>query len=148
MLLVSACLAGVNCRYDGDNNFNKDIANLVKDGKAILICPEQMGGLTTPRMPCEIIIDDQGNRKVVDKNGRDVTQNFIKGAKEALNIAKRVNAKKAILKSRSPSCGAFQIYDGTFGGKIINGTGITAELFSKHGIEIFTEENYKCAFDE
>ncbi|WP_425449168.1 DUF523 domain-containing protein [Dethiothermospora halolimnae] len=141
MYIVSACLAGISCRYDGKHNLNKDILNLLKEGKAILVCPEQLGGLSTPRVPCEIKKDSEGNIKVINKEGKDVTENFIKGAKETLKIAKDVDATIAILKSRSPSCGYKEIYDGTFSGKRIKGNGITGELLSKEGIKIYNEDN-------
>jgi uncharacterized protein YbbK (DUF523 family) len=133
--LVSACLAGVNCTYGGKSNLHPKVVELFQAGRAYLICPEQLGGLPTPRTPAEIL----GNR-VIMKDGRDVTFNFIKGAHEALRLAKLLNIKKAILKQRSPSCGYGQIYDGSHTGKIVSGNGITAELFLKNGIEIVSEE--------
>ncbi|RKD32540.1 DUF523 domain-containing protein [Thermohalobacter berrensis] len=142
MYIVSSCLAGVNCRYDGKANLDKKVYELVKEGKAILVCPEQLGGLTTPRLPSEIIENKEGELKVINKEGRDVTSNFIRGAKETLKIAKAVDAKTAILKARSPSCGCGFIYDGTFSGKLKKGNGITADLLIKNGIKVFTEENF------
>jgi len=103
MIFVSACLVGINCKYNGGNNYNNKIFNLVKQGKAIPICPEQLGGLQTPRNPSEIKIID-GKRYVIDNKGTDVTQNFDKGAKEVLKLAKELKIKKVILKSKSPSC--------------------------------------------
>ncbi len=135
MVLVSACLVGVNCKYNGGNNYNEKIMELVKNGEAILVCPEQLGGLTTPRNPSEI-----SNGKVLMNNGHDVTSNFNRGAKEVLELAKRLNIKKAILKSKSPSCGHGLIYDGTFSGKKIIGNGITAQLLIDNGIEVITED--------
>lgn len=135
MVLVSACLVGVNCKYNGGNNYNEKIMELVKNGEAILVCPEQLGGLTTPRNPSEI-----SNGKVIMNNGHDVTSNFNRGAKEVLELAKRLNIKKAILKSKSPSCGHGLIYDGTFSGKKIIGNGITAQLLIDNGIEVITED--------
>ena len=139
--IISACLAGVNCRYDGGNNFSSEIVKLVKDGKAILVCPEQLGGLTTPRLPCEIIIDEKGNKKVISIEGKDYTKEFLKGAEETLKIAKTVEVKKAILKARSPSCGKGYVYDGTFKKKLVSGNGITADLLEKNGIKVYTEED-------
>lgn len=133
--MISACLAGINCKYDGGNNLKENILNLVKKGEAILICPEQMGGLPTPRPPAEII----GN-KVININNEDVTEYFLKGADEALKIAKIYGIKTAILKERSPSCGVHQIYDGTHAGKTTTGSGITARLFKENGIKIISEE--------
>lgn len=141
MYLVSACLAGINCRYDGKNSENKAIVDLVKQGKAIPVCPEQLGGLPTPRVSCEIVIDEMGDKKVVSKEKKDFTKHFIKGAEETLKIAKYTGIKKAILKSKSPSCGCGCIYDGTFSGKLIKGNGLTAELLIKNGIEVYTEKD-------
>ncbi len=136
MILVSACLVGLDCKYDGGNNFNEQILKLVKEGKAILICPEQLGGLKTPRNPAEII-----NDKVVTDDGVDVTKEYNKGAEETLKLVKELNIKKAILKARSPSCGSGIIYDGTFTHTKIKGNGITADLLIKNGIEVITEED-------
>ncbi len=146
MYLVSACLAGLNCKYDGGNNYNKDIIELVRKGEAILICPEQLGGLATPRYPSEIKIED-GIRKVVNSKGEDVTENYERGAEEVLELAKKLNIKKAILKARSPSCGLGLIYDGTFTKSKIAGNGITAQLLLDNGFEIFNEENFNTKSD-
>lgn len=143
MYLVSACLAGINCRYDGENSENKIIVDLVKQGKAIPVCPEQLGGLPTPRVSCEIVIDDTGKRKVFSKLKQDFTKQFTKGAEETLRISKAMGVKKAILKAKSPSCGCGFIYDGTFSGKLIKGNGLTAELLIKNGIEVYTENDLK-----
>ena len=139
MILVSACLVGINCKYNGGNNYNKKIFELVKKGEAIPICPEQLGGLQTPRIPSEIKIID-GKRHVINKEGEDVTQNFENGAKEVLELAKKLNIKKAILQPRSPSCGVGKIYSGNFNGELIEGNGILAELFIKNGIEIINPD--------
>lgn len=141
MYIISACLAGVSCRYDGKDNLIEDIAKLVKSGRAILVCPEQLGGLPTPREPSEIVKGKEGENKVLNKIGEDLTEYFEKGAWETLNIAKMVNSHIAILKSRSPSCGFGQIYDGSFSGKKKNGNGLTADLLSRNGIKVYTEEN-------
>ena len=139
MILVSACLVGINCKYNGGNNYNEKIFELVKKGEAIPICPEQLGGLQTPRIPSEIKIID-GKRHVINKEGEDVTQNFEKGAVEVLELAKKLNIKKAILQPRSPSCGVGKIYSGNFNGELIEGNGILAELFIKNGIEIINPD--------
>lgn len=139
MYLISACLAGINCRYDGKDNFIKEVQRLVKEGKAMLVCPEQLGGMTTPREPAEIVKDKEGNIRVVNEKGEDVTTEFLKGAEETLKIAEMVGAKAAILKARSPSCGFGQIYDGSFSGKIKEGNGLTADLLNKKGIKIYSE---------
>jgi uncharacterized protein YbbK (DUF523 family) len=135
MIIISACLAGFPCRYDGERKANEKVIKLVKGGKAILVCPEQLGGLTTPRLASEI-----KNGKVLDKQGKDVTKEFERGAEIVLEIAKEYGCKEAILKARSPSCGKGQIYDGTFSGRIITGSGKTAELLMKNGIGVKTEE--------
>lgn len=141
MYLISACLAGVNCKYNGGNNLNPKIVQLLKEKKAILICPEQLGGLSTPRLPSEIITDKEGNKRVINIEGKDLTKEFLKGAEETLKIAKLAGVEAAILKARSPSCGKGKIYDGQFRGKLIEGNGITAELLEKNGIKIYTEED-------
>ena len=104
MIFISACLIGLNCKYNGGNNFKEKALELVKNGEAIPICPEQLGGLTTPRDASEIKIID-GKKYVINNKGIDVTNNFERGAKEVLELAKKLNIKKAILKARSPSCG-------------------------------------------
>jgi len=134
-ILVSECLAGIDCRYDGQNNKNDKVLDFIKENDCILVCPEQLGGLSTPRTPAEIT-----QNKVIDKNGKDVTINFIKGADEALKIANIYNCKRAILKAKSPSCGSKMIYDGSHTGKLKKGMGITAELFIKNNIEVLNED--------
>jgi uncharacterized protein YbbK (DUF523 family) len=135
-IIISACLAGVNCKYNGQNNYNQKIMNIIKNNDVILICPEQLGGLSTPRNPSEI----RGNR-VINNCNEDVTDNYNRGAEEVLRLCKELNIKKAILKSRSPSCGKGIIYDGTFSHKKIQGNGITAALLIKNCIEVLTEED-------
>lgn len=140
MIFVSACLVGINCKYNGGNNYNEKIFEMVKDGKAIPICPEQLGGLATPRTPSEIKIIN-GIRHVINKEGEDVTQNFENGAKEVLELAKKLNIKHAILQPRSPSCGVGKIYSGNFNGQLIDGNGILAELLIENGIEVLTPDD-------
>jgi len=135
-LLCSACLLGVNCRYDGKTKPNIKVINLSKNSILVPVCPEQLGGLSTPRMPSEQLGD-----KVVTKNGKNVTDNFKRGAQQVLKLAKMFGIKKAVLKQRSPSCGCGQIYDGSFKGNIIKGDGVTTELLKNNGIEVLTEEN-------
>lgn len=145
MYLISACLCGVNCKYNGLNNYNEICDKLFTSGKAILVCPEQLGGLPTPRIPSEIIgessniLNNNNNGSVIDKNGNDVTPQFVKGAKETLQIAKKLNIKKAILKDGSPSCGVNYIYNGNFNGSKIKGMGITAQLLKESSIDIISE---------
>ncbi|MDP3388119.1 MAG: DUF523 domain-containing protein [Eubacteriales bacterium] len=141
-MLVSACLLGINCKYNGESNFNQRIAELVKEEKVIPVCPEQLGGLTTPRLPCEIVLRD-GEKRVIRKDGVDVTQSFLRGAEETLKIAKMFNESIAILKTKSPSCGSCQIYDGSFNGRVIEGSGLTAGLLADNNIRVFDEDNYK-----
>lgn len=136
--IVSACLAGIRCRYDGRACSNKKVVELVKQGEAIPVCPEQLGGLPTPRQSCEI-----KNRKVISKKGEDLTKKFLRGAEEALKIAKLVNCKTAILKSKSPSCGCGKIYDGSFVGKLVKGDGIFTRLLKQNDIKVISEEELK-----
>jgi uncharacterized protein YbbK (DUF523 family) len=136
MIIVSACLAGVHCRYDGESKPCAAVIRLVAEGKAVPVCPEQMGGLTTPRLPAEQIGD-----KVFQKDGADVTSEFNRGAQEALKIARLVGANTAILKARSPSCGSGKIYDGSFTGRLVDGDGVFADLCKKNGIIVKTEED-------
>ena len=141
MIFVSGCLVGINCKYDGGNNYDERIFNLVKEGKAIPICPEQLGGLKTPRNPAEIQEKD-GLRKVVTCEDEDVTNEYIRGAEEVLKLAKELDIKEAILQPRSPSCGKGLIYDGTFSKKKIEGNGITADLLIKNGIDVYMPDEY------
>ena len=135
MILVSACLAGINCKYNGGNNYNEEIFQMVKRGEAIPICAEQLGGLTTPRTPAEIRIID-GKRRVINKNGEDVTEQFEKGAREVVELALKLGINKAILQTRSPSCGVGKIYSGNFDGQLIDGNGILSQMLIENGIEV------------
>ena len=137
MILVSACLVGVNCKYSGGNNYNQKIFNLVKEGKVIPICPEQLGGLNTPRKPVELKVIN-GKRYAIDNEGNDLTENFERGALEVLNLAKNLNINKAILQPRSPSCGINKIYSGNFDNKLVDGNGILTELLKQNGIDVLT----------
>lgn len=140
-IIVSACLAGIKCKYNGKDNYIQQIKEMVDNGSAIPVCPEELGGLPTPREPAEISPIDNGERSVINKVGEDVTEQFEEGAKRALEIAQSFGVRSAILKQRSPSCGYGEIYDGTFSKRIIEGNGITAELFIENGIRITTEED-------
>ena len=142
-VLISKCLAGFNCRYDGGNNLVAEIRQLVEDGLAVTACPEQLGGLPTPRIPSERV----GNR-VVNREGADVTAEFKAGAEAALRIALENGCRTAILKSRSPSCGKGCIYNGLFTGELVPGNGVTADLLLQHGIEVLTEEEYLTRLTE
>ena len=138
-IIVSACLLGVSCRYDGNSKPNEKIIYLKEKYNLIPICPEIMGGLPTPRMPAEI-----KDGRVKTENGIDVTEEYKKGADEALKLARLFGCKKAILKENSPSCGCGKIYNGEFTRTLKDGNGITAELFIKNGIDVFGENSDKC----
>lgn len=138
-ILVSACLLGVNCRYDGTGNLDPRLKDKIEDYTFIPVCPEQLGGLTTPRESSERI-----GGKLVSKVGKDVTHNFTRGAEEALGLAKLYKCEYAILKERSPSCGYGEIYDGTFTGNLITGNGVTGELFTQNGIKVIGESKLKA----
>lgn len=144
-VLVSACLAGLHTRHDGRASTDERIAALVREGRAIPVCPEQLGGLPTPRRPAEIRGGDgadvlAGRARVIDEAGEDVTEAFLRGAEETLRLARLAGAKGVILKARSPSCGAGAIYDGTFSGARRPGDGVTAALLRREGVEVQTEE--------
>ncbi len=135
-ILVSACLLGINSRYCGGGCLNEKIASLIGNHNLIPVCPEQLGGLPTPREPDEI-----REGRVFEKNGKENTDNFQKGAEETLRLALLLKADMAILKQNSPSCGSSMIYDGTFSSKKIPGSGITASLLIKNGIRVISEED-------
>lgn len=147
MILVSGCLLGINCKYNGGSNLSEEILAHIKTHGGIPVCPEQLGGLTTPRVPAEIFGGAgadvlKGSAQVRTKDGCDVTSAFITGAEESLKIAKAFNITKAVLKARSPSCGVGKIYDGSFSGTTSHGDGVTAALLKENGIEVYTEENF------
>lgn len=135
-ILVSACLLGVACRYDGKSKEVERIKRLISKYNLIPICPEQLGGLPTPRVPSE-----RNGDKVINSEGKDVTCEYKKGAEEALRIAKIFNCSIAILKAKSPSCGTGEIYDGSFSKTLTVGNGITADLLLENGIKVFTENS-------
>lgn len=137
-IVVSACLLGVNSKYNGGNNYNEKVAKLLEQHNLIPVCPEQLGGLSTPRFPAEL---QPGMDIIKNSNGDDVTMYFKKGAQEALKIGLLYNCKYAILKSKSPSCGYGLIYDGTFTGRLIPGAGVFARLLAENGIKVYTEED-------
>ncbi|ABR47889.1 protein of unknown function DUF523 [Alkaliphilus metalliredigens QYMF] len=143
MILVSACLIGVNCRYDGKHSLVKSMLEELDPKDLLPICPEQLGGLSTPRSPAEIVGGDgkdvlKGNAKVMTIDGKDVTEAFVRGAQESLKMAKFMGVTHAVLKSNSPSCGAGEVYDGSFTGKLIKGDGVTTALLKQHGIKVLT----------
>ncbi|HYO61949.1 MAG TPA: DUF523 domain-containing protein [Actinomycetota bacterium] len=144
-VLVSACLAGRACRYDGSANDDDLVGRLVAEGRAVLVCPEVAGGLGTPRPPAEIVGGDgadvlAGRARVVTAGGADVTDAYVAGAQRALKAAREAGARTAILKARSPSCGKSGIYDGSFSRSLRSGDGVTAALLRANGIEVSTEE--------
>ena len=134
MLLISACLLGCACRYDGKSKPHPLAVELARRGLAVPVCPEQLGGLPTPRKPSE----RQGGR-VVMADGRDVTAEYRRGAEETLHLARLYGCTAAVLKERSPSGGKGQIYDGTFTGTLTAGDGVTAELLTAGGVKVYGE---------
>ncbi|MBU2703842.1 putative protein YbbK (DUF523 family) [Sporomusaceae bacterium BoRhaA] len=138
MIIVSACLAGVECRYNGQEFSIPKIIEMVKKGQAISLCPEILGKLPTPRLSAE-----QYDGRIFSSDGQDLTNQYLAGAKVALNIARLVGCKKAILKSKSPTCGCGKIYDGTFSGKLINGDGIFCKFLKEENIEVYTENEIR-----
>ncbi|MBE5782888.1 MAG: DUF523 domain-containing protein [Clostridiales bacterium] len=137
-ILVSACLLGCSCRYDGKSKPSHRVLALRNKHTLIPVCPEQLGGLPTPRPPAEI----QGE-KVISNQGADVTAAYQKGAREALFLYETLGCQLAILKSRSPSCGCGQVYDGAFSDALRPGDGVTAALLKQHGIRVLTEEEHE-----
>ena len=133
-LLISACLLGCRCRYDGASKPQPWIAALAERHELVPVCPEQMGGLATPRLPAE----RQGDR-VVTKEGADVTAQYRRGAEEALRLCRLFHCQAALLKERSPSCGCGSVYDGTFTGVLTAGDGVTAELLRAEGVPVYGE---------
>lgn len=148
MLLVSSCLLGFDCKYDGGNNENEKVLELSERRQLIPICPENLAQLPMPRPPAEIKGGDgddvlEGQAKVVDKQGRDLTDDFIDGAYQALQQAKMNGVNLAILKARSPSCGEGEIYSGKFNGELKEGDGVTTAVFKRNGIKVYTEDEIK-----
>lgn len=135
-ILVSACLLGLCCRYDGKSKADERVVKLLEreDITLIPVCPEQLGGMETPREPSE-----RRGEGVRNRLGEDVTAHYQKGAEETLKLARLYGCGRAILKERSPSCGSGQIYDGTFGRTLTQGDGVTAELLKRSGIEVLGE---------
>ena len=136
-LLVSACLLGKPCRYDAKSAPCQAVLGLAKTYELVPVCPEQLGGLPTPRTPSEI----QPDGRIVDRAGTDRTDAFLRGAHATARIARERACEKAVLKSKSPSCGVREVYDGTFSGALVPGSGVTAELLSRAGLEILDEND-------
>ena len=146
--LVSACLLGVACRFDGQSCPAPELNDLATRGKVVTICPEVAGGLPTPRLPAEIekataSLDGhavlKGRTRVVRSDGVDVTAQFVKGPQAALGLARQLGIRRAIPKANSPSCGAGRVHDGRFSGKLVPGDGVTAALLKRNGIKVITE---------
>ena len=135
-IMVSACLAGENCKYDGGNNRNEKALHLMEGNEVTLICPEQMGGLPTPRVPSEI-----RDGVVMSRDGRTVDREFKAGAEKCLEIALREQPELIVLQSRSPSCGVKQRYDGTFSGRLVEGAGVAAQLLMDNGFRVVDIED-------
>lgn len=135
-IMVSACLAGENCKYNGGNNRNEKVIALLDENEIIIVCPEQMGGLPTPRVPSEI-----RNGEVINRDGISVDKEYRLGAEKCLEVANEFQPDLIILQSRSPSCGVKQRYDGTFTGKLIDQPGVTAELLIRNGFHVIDVED-------
>lgn len=135
-IMVSACLAGENCKYNGGNNRNEKVLQLMRDHEVITVCPEQMGGLPTPRVPAEI-----RDGVVMARDGRIVDREFRAGAEKCLEVALREQPDLIVLQSRSPSCGVKQRYDGTFTGTLVEGAGVTARLLMDRGFKVVDVED-------
>lgn len=146
--LISACLVGEHCRYDGGGfDGYPDLRRMVAEGRAIAVCPEELGGLPTPRPPAELVGGDghdvlAGEARLVTRDGADVTDAFLRGAEAAARLAIAHGATTAILKARSPSCGCHGVYDGTFGGGLAPGMGVTAARLTRMGLQVFSEETW------
>ena len=137
-IMVSACLAGENCKYNGGNNRNEKVLQLIAGNEVITVCPEQMGGLPTPRVPSEV-----RDGVVTARDGRIVDKEFRAGAAKCLEIAMREKPDLIVLQSRSPSCGVKQRYDGTFSGTLTDGPGVTAQLLMEHGFQCIDVEDLR-----
>ena len=153
MILVSSCLLGFDCKYDGGSNENEKALELFERSAMVPICPESLAELPVPRPPAEIRGGDgsdvlDGNAKVTDKHNRDLTNEFVDGAYQALQQARMHGANLAILKARSPSCGKGQIYTGEFNGELKEGDGVTAALLKRNGIQVYTEEEIDKIVDK
>ncbi len=139
-IAVSACLAGIPCRYDGRANACAAVVELARRGLAVPLCPEGLARLPSPRPPCEIV----GNHVLRD-DGADMTEAFERGARLALELTLRHGCRAAVVKSRSPSCGAGRVYDGSFSGVLCEGDGLWTRLLRRHGVRVMTEEEFDGA---
>ena len=148
MILVSSCLCGEKCKYSGGDNYSPQVMAYCEGKEMVQVCPEVLGGLSIPRKPAEIVggtAQDvlEGEAKILNNQGEDVTEFFVKGAKKVLEIAREHQVNEAILKANSPSCGKGQVYNGEFKGILMEGNGITAQLLIKEGITVKTEKELK-----
>lgn len=151
MIAISACLIGENVRYNGSNKLSQELQELVTQHKAVSICPEVLGGLSTPRPLAEIVDGDgrdvwNNEAKVLTNTGEDVTAQFKEGALKALKVLQSYGCTAVVLKAGSPSCGSKVIYDGTFSGESKEGIGVAAALFEAHNIRVVDENNWKTLF--
>ncbi len=152
MYIVSKCLLGENCKYNGANNLSEDVVQFCKSHTFTSVCPETCGGLKAPRDPAEIVRSEDGFFRVIDASGKDLTENFLSGAEKELENSIRTAEKMgesvegAILKANSPSCGAGKVYDGSFSRTLVEGDGIFAGRLRELGIEIANENNLREIF--
>lgn len=144
MIIVSSCLAGMKVRYNGTDCLDTSLQKLLDNNKAVAVCPELLGGFSTPREPAEIIGGGEdvleGTARVMDRSGNDVTEMYLKGAYETLEKAREIGATTVVLKENSPSCGSAMIYNGQFAGVKIPGQGVTSALLRRNGIEVISEQ--------
>lgn len=146
-IFLSACLTGVNCMYNGKNKLHSFFARMCDEGKVVAACPEVLGGFEIPHSPSEIFDGDgldvlEGDAKVMSREGRDVTEIFLKGAQRVMDLIREHKIKKAVLKSKSPSCGCGLIYDGSFSDRLVSGDGVTAALLKMNGITVVSDVEY------
>ena len=135
-VLISACLLGGNCKYNGGNNYNAAVAGFVKDKDVLPICPEMMAGMGCPRTPIEIV-----DGVLMDRNGNNVDDSMREAVAQAMELIRKENIQCAVLQSRSPTCGVNQIYDGSFSGKLIKGSGVLAQALKAAGYQVIDAED-------
>lgn len=135
-ILVSACLLGENCKYNGGNNYNASVSEFAKDKDVLLICPEMMAGMGCPRTPIEIV-----DGVLMDRNGNNVDAAMRKAIEKAMEMIRKENIRCAVLQSRSPTCGVNQVYDGSFSGRLINGSGLFAQALKDVGYQVIDAED-------
>ncbi|MGI8908710.1 MAG: DUF523 domain-containing protein [Candidatus Sumerlaeaceae bacterium] len=147
MKIIGSCLIGVCATWRGGSNIGLDFQQMMERGELLPVCPEQLGGLPTPRPPAEIIGGSgedvlDGRARVLTQQGVDVTENYLRGAREVLRLAQMIRAEQVILKERSPSCASREIYDGTFSGTLRGGCGVTTALLRRNGFEVVSDVEY------